>query len=479
MRRRLRWLLWKDLLILRRSRLLVGVLVVYPVAIALLIGLAISRGPGRPKVAIVDETPPGQTVQVGSQHVAVSRYAEELFSQVQSVPTPTRARAVAEIRSGKVLAAVVIPPDIATRLASGLAQARLEVLYDGNALEQSLVQSQLNSALARANLGFSEQIQRAAAQAIGLLLSGGDLGVLGAPTNLIGLSQIPPLLHGIVARQPPGADRKTLERMEAFAGFAAQNLSLSENVLTTVGQPIQVKSTLIQGRRTPLNTFAVVVAVSVSLMFVCVLLAAGGVALEREEHTLARLARGAVGGRAGAARRASGARRAGMHRVGGARRAGGALITREGLLAEKLLLAAGCAFVLAFAMLAGIGAFVSLDWSRVGEWLIALAFAAVAFAALGLAIGALAREVRAASLLAFLLSLPLAFLALVPSGSVAHGLYDTIVAISFAFPFKASLQALDAAVNGAAPGLAVSLAHLLGLTVLFAALARAGLRRLE
>jgi len=55
-------LLAKDLLILRRSHLLVAVLVVYPVAIALLIGLAISRGPARPRVAIVDETPPGQTI---------------------------------------------------------------------------------------------------------------------------------------------------------------------------------------------------------------------------------------------------------------------------------------------------------------------------------------------------------------------------------------------------------------------------------
>ena len=41
--------------------------------------------------------------------------------------------------------------------------------------------------------------------------------------------------------------------------------------------------------------------------------------------------------------------------------------------------------------------------------------AALAFAALGLAIGALAREVRAASLMAFMIALPLAFLALVPS----------------------------------------------------------------
>jgi ABC-2 type transport system permease protein len=62
---------------------------------------------------------------------------------------------------------------------------------------------------------------------------------------------------------------------------------------------------------------------------------------------------------------------------------------------------------------------------------------------------------------------------------VAGGLYDAISAVSFIFPFKASLQALDAAVNQASPGLSISLAHLLGLTALFGALARAGLRRLD
>jgi ABC-type transport system involved in multi-copper enzyme maturation permease subunit len=443
----MRWLLQKDLLILRRSRLLVGVLVVYPIAIALLIGLAISRSPGKPKVAIVDETPPGQTIKVGSERVDVSRYADQLFHQVQPAHVSSREQAVADIKSGKVLAAVVIPRDLAARISSGVTQGSIEVLYNGNALEQTLVRSALSSALAQANVGFSEQIQRAAAQAIGVLLTGGNLGVLGAPPNMIGLGQIPPTLRTIIARQPPGAERTQLERINRFAEFADQNLGLAKNVLSTIGQPIQVKSTLVEGRRTPLNTFAVVVAVSVSLMFVCVLLAAGGVALEREEHTLARLARG--------------------------------LATREGLLAEKLLLAAICAFLLTLAMLAGVGAFVSLDWGRAGQWLIALAFGAVAFGALGIAIGALAREVRAASLLAFGLSLPLAFLALVPSGSVSHGLYDAITAISFVFPFKATLQALDAAVNGASPGLGISVIHLFGLTLLFGALARVGLRRLE
>ncbi len=442
----MRALLVKDLLILRRSRLLVALLVIYPVAIALLIGLAISRSPGKAKVAIVDETPPGQTVQVGSERVPVSRYAQELFNQVQSVKVSSRAQAVGDLKSGKVLAAVVIPANIAARLGTGLKQAQLEVLYNGNALEQSLVQSQINAALAQANIGFSEQIQRAASQAIGALLSGRNLGVLGSP-SLVGLGQIPQKLHGIIARLPPGADRAALEQIESFARFASQNLGLAKNVLSTIGQPIQVKTTLISGRRTPLNTFAVVVAVSVSLMFVCVLLASGGMALEREEHTLQRLVRG--------------------------------LTSRSGLLAEKALLAAVCSLALAFAMLAGIGAFVALDWSRVGLWLAALAVGAAAFAALGVAIGALAREVRAASLLAFLLSLPLAFLALVPSGAVGSGLYGAIGVVSFVFPFKASLQALDAAVNGASPSIGLSLVHLAVLTLVFGALARVGLRQTD
>ncbi len=104
-----------------------------------------------------------------------------------------------------------------------------------------------------------------------------------------------------------------------------------------------------------------VVAVSISLMFVCVLLAAGGIALEREEHTLARLVRGSPTPSPSPSHR------------GTRCRVGGALISREPLIAEKLLLAAGCAAVVAFAMLAGIGAFVGLEWGRVGQWLVALA----------------------------------------------------------------------------------------------------------
>ena len=82
---------------------------------------------------------------------------------------------------------------------------------------------------------------------------------------------------------------------------------------------------------------------------------------------------------------------------------------------------------------------------------------------------------RAASLLAFLLALPLAFLALVPSGGVDPLLYDVVNTISGAFPFKPALRALDGAINGGE--LLLPMVHLLALTLVFSLLARVSLRR--
>jgi ABC-2 type transport system permease protein len=447
----MRWLLAKDLLILRRSRLLIAVLVIYPIAIALLIGLAISRSPGKPKVAVANLTAPGQAIELGGQRLTVSQYTKQLFDQIDVVKAPTRAAAVQDVSSGKVLAAVVIPADIVSKISSGVSQAQVEVIYNGDALQQSFVKANIDATLAKANLALSKQIKNIAVKDLGLLLEGKQLGILNTP-NLIGLRHIPGMLQRLAKQQQSSKARAELQRLASFAGFAAKNLSLSADVLSTVSQPITLKQQLLHGRRTPLDDYAVVVAVTISLMFFCVLLASGSVALEREQHALERLVRG------------------------GSRRP--ALLSVWQLIAEKTTLAAVCAFVLAFAMLAAVGAFVALQWGRLPLWLAALAAGALAFAALGVAIGALAREVQAASLLAFLLSLPLAFLALVPAGAVAGGLYDAIKAISFVFPYRASLQALDAAVNGSSPGIAISLLHLLVLAAAFAALARLGLRRL-
>jgi ABC-2 type transport system permease protein len=152
------------------------------------------------------------------------------------------------------------------------------------------------------------------------------------------------------------------------------------------------------------------------------------------------------------------------------------LVSRTGLLVEKVVLSAGCAAAVTLIMTAGVSLFVSLDWARSPLWVLALVAGGLAFGAFGVAIGAVAREVRAASLLAILLALPVAFLALVPSGAVASGLYDAIRVVSALFPFRASLDAADAALNDAG-GLGTALAHLAALVLGWSLVARISLSR--
>jgi ABC-2 type transport system permease protein len=442
-----RWLLLKDLQILRRSKLLVGLLIIYPIAIATLMGFALSSGPDKPRVAFLNQVPANrETIQMGDQELNVRTYTGELLKAIDTVPVENRDQALQKVRSGAVLAAMIIPPDFTQKLSSGgFSRASVEVVYNGDALKQSFVTSTISAKLAAANAALSGEVNRLASGYIKVLLDGGALNVFGQHFPILGLKNSSARIDRTLADNPTAANKRRLEPVQDFAHLALANAGRATQVLNTVQKPVEVKQTVLSGRRTPLDTFAVAVAVTVSLMFVCVLLASGLLALEREENTFSRLARGLVPG--------------------------------GWLLTEKVVLAAACSAVVTLVMLFGVSFFVPLDMGRVGLWLIALAGGALGFATLGVAIGCLAREVRAASLLAFGLSLPLAFLALVPSGGVSPALYDVIRVISAVFPFKPALEAMDAAVNGSSPGIGQALAHLAALIVVFGAAARAGLRR--
>ena len=219
--------------------------------------------------------------------------------------------------------------------------------------------------------------------------------------------------HAIIEARSRALPQDSPQRAALDAGRRASPASRSTTSTSrsrssrSIGSPVARQSRpIVGGKTTPLDAFAVAIAVTVSLMFVTLLLAAGLLALEREEHAFARLVRG--------------------------------LVSRIGLLVEKIVLAALCAFVVTLLMLARLGALRRArlgalrrcGWSRwrparspSPRWAWRSA--------------ALAREVRAASLLAFLLSLPIAFLALVPSGAVADGLYDVIRVVSAAVPVQA------------------------------------------
>ena len=119
----MRWLLIKDLQILRRSPLLVGLLIVYPIAIALMIGFALSSPPSKPAVAFYNEVPKNHgTISLGNQKLNVAGYASDLLSSVQPIKVHSRAEAIAAVRDGRALAAVVIPADLPQQIQSLITQ---------------------------------------------------------------------------------------------------------------------------------------------------------------------------------------------------------------------------------------------------------------------------------------------------------------------------------------------------------------------
>ena len=448
----MRWLLAKDLRILRRSPLLVAVLVLYPLVVALLVGVALSSGPSKPKVAFANLVPAGEAqINLGGQQLDATSYAARLFENVDPIRVDSREAAIAKVESGEALGALVIPPDVIERLQNRLSLGggdapTVEVYFSAeNPLKRRYVEATIAATLADANRALSDEIFKEAAGYLNLIVAGGalDLPIVGE-VDILGLRNAQTIIDGALAGMPEDDPaRAPLEQVSRFAELAAENLDVSKPILESIATPVAVDERALGGSSSSLDVFGVEVAVILSLMVVTLLLAAGMLALEREEHVFGRLVRG--------------------------------LVSRSGLLAEKIVLAAACGAALAVVMLAVLAAFLDLGWARVPAWVAALIVAAAAFGALGVAIGALAREVRAASLLAFMLALPVAALALIPSGAVGGALYDVIRIVSGVFPFKPALTALDGALSGGE--LLTPLLHLAALTLGFAALARLALRR--
>lgn len=443
------WLLLKDLQILRRSPLQAGLLVAYPILIAVLVGFAISRGPEDPRVAFLNEVPPATRINVGGKELPKANVREQICERVECVFVHDRAEARAKVESGDVLAALILPADLVNRINSlstltpGVPEVEV-LLNEENAVKAELVDDRITSLLAQANLRIARRIGSEGSRYLGLIVNGGQFHVLGEAIPILGLRTSARILEQVTPALPRSL-RPALQEVTKFAAEARDNLDVAKPLIDRLAQPIEVNKVVVGGASPPLEIFAIAVAATLTLAFVVVLLVAGSLALEREENAFPRLTRG--------------------------------LVSSEGLLAEKVLLGVAVGMAVTLLMLAGMAIFVPLEWGRFGLWLLAILFAAGALGAAGAALGAAAREVRAVSLLAFMVTLPIAFLSLVPSGAVSPAVFDLIRYLTAAFPFKPALEAITAALDEAGSGIGAPLAHLAILAAAYAAIARVALRR--
>jgi ABC-2 type transport system permease protein len=428
----------KDVTLLRRSPLLLALLVGYPLLVALLVAAALQSGERKPSVAFVNLDHSGHTVLVGKRRISVDQYAHRLADEVDLKRLgPSQARSALD--DGRVSAILTIPPDFITKLqAGGLATPTISLVTSRrDAIEGEAIARRLQSAVYRLNQSIaSSYVQQVAALVTGTI-RGGPLQIgpiTGSALGLVPSEAIVRSMRDDFARAGQTAKVRQADQLLHFIHETALNLGYARQAATSLKNPVQLTVTQGAPGREPLTAFGFAGALLVTLALVGVLLAAAALSSEREDNALVRLARG--------------------------------LVSPGALVGEKMAFAAAACLLVGLVLLGAVALFTSLAVGRWGLWLAALLLAGLAFGAFGVFIGALARETRTALLAALMLALPLLFLGLVPGNAAAH-------AISQLFAFGPAFSAFQTLlVEPTVPGdLALQLAQLALVAAVFGGLA--------
>jgi ABC-2 type transport system permease protein len=433
-------LLRKDLLLLRRSPVLVGVLVAYPLLVALLVGVVAGYANTKPRVAFVDRDGLPAHVQVGGKSFDVRALIDRVATEIDLVPMSEQ-QASRQLETGRVVASVVVPPGFVRALRAS--QSPELVLERGRGGLAPIVTREMESLVYNLNRELQRAYIAQNVQYVDLLREGGQGQFLGQTFDVLGLRRTDELL----AQLPPDP---RIERIRQFVATAGLALTQTGQALRSIAAPITLRIAPDQGRTWALSAEVQAYGLALAITFLGLVLAAGALAAERDENVIGRLARG--------------------------------LVSLWRLVAAKLSLAAVVAVLLGLAIAIVFGIAVEVGgvtggepWQRLPLLAAGLAIAGGSVGALGALLGALAREGRTASLVAVLVALPIMLAGLVPpqvSPVAGH--------VSQAFPFAHSVDLFSAALYDSDPwrDVGVAAGWLVGLGAAYAALARVSTRRL-
>ncbi len=446
--RRVRLLLGKDARVLSRSPTLVVALVVYPLLVALVVGLVARFAADRPRVAFVDEDGIPEELVVGGRTFDVAAVLEQAEDEVNLVRLSPQ-EAERRLETGDVVGILVVPPGFVSRL-RGMAKSPAITLKVARGGLSERVEREAQALVYTLNRKLQDAYLEATFEYVRLIREGGKGTFLGNDFDVVGLEAARRRLAAIErAADDPALGRRARE-LRTFVSQALVALGKSGETLRATANPIELR-TEGEGRREWLLSAQVQVdALALTVALVCALLAAVAIASERDENTISRLVRGLV-------------------RLG-------EIVAEKLALALIVAVALGMAVAVAFALaveLSGPGA--TPPWGRLPLLAAALALAGTAFGGFGVVLGVVARDGRTAALLAFLIALPLALLALLPGAAVAPAAW-----LSEAFPFAHAARLFRSVLYDDDPSGAIARegVSLLVVAGVYAAAARAGMRRL-
>jgi hypothetical protein len=433
-------LLRKDLTVLRRSPLLLGALLAYPVVIALLVGLVAGYASSKPRVAWVDEDHVPPVVQVAGHRFRVQAIVDEVSRNVTLVRMDA-GEAARELSSGEVVATITVPEGFVGALET-TAESPSLVLRTGTGAVAPRVTQQVQALVYRLNRQLQSVFITANLRFVELLLHGGKGSFLGRPFTVLGLGRTQALLASLPQN----------ERVRAIAAFvrdAKTGLARTGTALQATAHPIELRQAKAKGRSWLLSSQVQSYGIALTVTFLALLLAAGAAAAEHDEGTIGRLRRGLV--------------------------SLGQLVWSKVALAAVVGVALGAAIAVVFGLVVEVGGVSGGEpWARIPLLLVGVALAAAVVGCAGALLGALAREARAASLLAVLIVLPVVFLGLVPREALSFAWW-----VSEFLPFAHAVRWFGAALYDTSPWrtLGLQTLWLLGIGSVLWGLARLSLRR--
>ncbi|MBD0347511.1 MAG: ABC transporter permease [Thermoleophilia bacterium] len=439
--RRVALLLRKDLIVLRRSPLLLGAALGYPLLVAVLVALVAGYAGTKPRVALVDEDGLPDVVRVGAQDFRVERAIRRAGEEVRLVRL-SYAEARRQLETGRVIALVRVPEGFVDDLRGMVESPTLE-LETGSGPFTGRVVREVQALVYTLNRRLQRAYIEANLDYVDLLLRGGSGSFLGRPFEVLGLERSAELLR----RAPPSQE---VEQVRDFVGTARLALEQTDDALRATANPIELVRRPDRGRTWAFSAQVQAYALTLTVGLLSVLIAAGSLSAERDENVVGRLARGLAGL--------------------------GEFVAAKIALAALVSLALGLLVFLAFGVAVELGGVRGgQPWSRLPVVAVGLVLAGAALGGLGAFVAAVGREARTALLVAVALALPLAFLALVPSDALPAAGW-----VGDAFPVEHSVRFFSAALYEPHPWreLAVEGAWLAAIGAALAGLTRAAARRL-
>jgi ABC-2 type transport system permease protein len=445
---KIRLLLMKDLRILGRSPVLVTALVIYPLVFAALVGAVVRYAGDRPTIAFVDLDHLPDELTVGGQTFNVPAVLDQVNKSAELVPMDQE-EADRKLANGEVDAEIIVPRGFASRL-RGLVESPELVVKTARGGVSTRVEQQTQALVYELNQRLQDAYIKANLDYVRLIVEGGTGTFLGNEFDVVGLQRAGDLLNEIEQTTKDPAIAGRAQELSNFVRQATLALGASEQSLRATANPIQLEVDSGAGRSWLLSAQLQAYALALTLAFICVLLAAGAIAAERDENVIGRLARGLVGL--------------------------ADLVIVKVALAALVAVLLGLVIALLFGVLATVFDVTGGEpWSRIPLLAVGLVAAGAAFGAFGVLVGVVAREARTAVLVAFLVALPLVLLGLLPTGTV-----EAANVISKAFPFAHAVDFFQSALYDNDPWgtLAREAAWLVALAAAFGAGARLGMRRL-